>query len=65
MMTLRRPALVGAGVVVKPGRPACTADVAAQHRPPRGRSKLRRRLREPLADARDRAAATAPARPLD
>jgi hypothetical protein len=41
------------------------ADVAAQHRPPRGRSKPRHRLREPLADARDHAAATAPARPLD
>jgi len=41
------------------------ADVAAQHRPPRGRSKPRHRLREPLAHARDHAAATAPARPLD
>jgi hypothetical protein len=41
------------------------ADVAAQHRPPRGRSKPHHRLREPLAHSRDHAAATAPARPLD
>ena len=41
------------------------ADVATHHRPPRGRSKPRHHHREPLVDARDRAAATAPARPLD